>query len=145
MSTLLRFLDSKFKLKYFLGLEVAQTCKRFSFSQRKYVLEILLESGYLGSKLVKTPIEQSLKLSRSDGSLLKDPTTYRKLVGRLLYLTIAIPNITFVVHNLSQFMESLSYQLHLHATYRILQCIKGSSSQGSPSQACFFLRYYLFI
>jgi len=39
------------------------------------------------------PMEQNLKLSKDDGALISDPTVYRRLIDRLLYLTITRPNL----------------------------------------------------
>ena len=57
-------LDHKFKLKdlgelkYVLGLEVARSTQCINLCQRKYTLELLSDTGMLGSKLMKTLIEQ---------------------------------------------------------------------------------------
>lgn len=52
-------------------------------SQRKYALEIIKDTGLLGAAPIDTPMERGLKLSdRSD--LLKDPSRYRRLIGRLI-------------------------------------------------------------
>ena len=49
-------------LKYFLGIEVSRSSERIFQSQRKYVLDILQETGMSGCQLVDTPIEECLKL-----------------------------------------------------------------------------------
>jgi hypothetical protein len=50
------------KLRYFLGIVVARSKAGISLSQRKYTLDILQDTGYLGSKPVATPMESNLKL-----------------------------------------------------------------------------------
>ncbi|KAK4382022.1 Retrovirus-related Pol polyprotein from transposon RE2 [Sesamum angolense] len=52
-----------------------------------------------------TPFPPRLKLTAGDGSLLPDPTPYRRLVGLLLYLGFIRPNILFAVQQLSQFLH----------------------------------------
>uniref|UniRef100_A0A2N9GPH9 Reverse transcriptase Ty1/copia-type domain-containing protein n=1 Tax=Fagus sylvatica TaxID=28930 RepID=A0A2N9GPH9_FAGSY len=65
--------------------------------RHKYALDVLSDSGMLGSKPVVTPMEQNLKLSQSDGDALSDPSQYRRLVGRLLYLTVTRLDISYSI------------------------------------------------
>lgn len=87
-------------------------------------------TGLLASKPTKFPMEPNVKFSNSSGDLLVDPTTYRRLVGRLPYLTITIPDISFSSQVLHQFMDK-SRQTHLDATLRVLRYLKAAPGQGN--------------
>ena len=50
------------KLKYFLRIEIAQSKFGVIMSQRKYVLDILEETGMLDCKPVDTPMDLNVKL-----------------------------------------------------------------------------------
>lgn len=68
-------------------------------------------------------MEQNLVLTQSDGDLLNDPSSYRRLVGRLIYMTITRPDLVYAVHVLSQFMDKPCIP-HLEVAYRVLKYLK---------------------
>ncbi|KAM6550921.1 hypothetical protein CsatB_000729 [Cannabis sativa] len=74
-------------------------------------------------------METNLKLSKDKANLLPDPTAYRSLIGKLIYLTITRPDITYAVNHLSQFL-TCPRAPHLHAAHRILQFLKSTPGQG---------------
>ncbi|CAM8915020.1 unnamed protein product [Rhodiola kirilowii] len=116
-------------LKYFLGLEVARSTNGIFLNQRKYALELLEEHNLIDSKPAKTPLELKHKLSLSVEPLLSDPLHYRRLVGKLIYMTITRSDVSYPVHILSQFMQQPTTE-HLRAAHRVLRFIKGAPAQG---------------
>ena len=57
----------------------------------------------LGCKPVDTPMDPNVKLISGQREPLGDPGRYRTLVGKLNYLTITRPDISFPVNVVSQF------------------------------------------
>jgi Reverse transcriptase (RNA-dependent DNA polymerase) len=92
------------KLRYFLGIEVSYSKKGIFMCQRKYCLDLLKETGLLGCKTVANPIEPNNKLWDRTTRPLEDPIVYKRLIGKLLYLTITRLDIAYAVSVLSQFL-----------------------------------------
>ncbi|KAK9077344.1 hypothetical protein SSX86_005681 [Deinandra increscens subsp. villosa] len=116
-------------LKYFLGIEFSRSKNGIFMSQRKYALDLLQDCGLTGARPEKFPMEQNIKLTLTNGEKLHDPTKYRRLVGRLIYLTVTRPDIMYSVRTLSQFMHE-PHKPHWDAAMRILRYIKGTPGQG---------------
>lgn len=92
-------------LKFFLGNEIAWTSLGIIISQRNYTLRRIEDAGYLDYKPVNSPIDSKINLSSHDRDMLSDASHYRKLIGRLIYLTPTKPDIMFAVHKLSQYVS----------------------------------------
>ncbi|KFK29521.1 hypothetical protein AALP_AA7G145400 [Arabis alpina] len=87
--------------------------------------------GLLGCKPVSTPIEQNHQLASDESPLLKYPSSYRRLVGRLVYLRITHPELCYSIHLLSQFMKA-PREGHWDAALRVVRFLKGSPGQDLP-------------
>ncbi|KAI5670896.1 hypothetical protein M9H77_11260 [Catharanthus roseus] len=116
-------------LKYFLGIEIARNSTGLFLSQRKYTLEILSEMGLLGAKPASTPVEPNHQLAKASGSLFDNPDSYRRLIGKLIYLTLTRPELAYAVHTLAQFMHAPRHA-HWDAALRVVRYLKGSPGRG---------------
>ena len=82
----------------------------------------------LDCKPVDTPMDPNVKLVPGQRELLQDPRKYRRLVGKLNYLTITRPHISFPVSVVSQFLQS-PCDSHWDVVVHILRFIKGTPGQ----------------
>jgi len=76
-----------------------------------------------GCKPASTSMEANVNLWFDDNHKLDDPGRYRRLIGKLIYLTVTRPDIISVVGVLSMFMHQLR-KAHWSAALRILAHIK---------------------
>lgn len=54
----------------------------------------------------KTPMKANLKLFRDEGEPITKKGSFQKMVGKLIYLIITRPDITYAVNIMSQRMHS---------------------------------------
>ncbi|CAL9016052.1 unnamed protein product, partial [Prunus brigantina] len=116
-------------LKYFLGIEVARSQQGIFLSQRKYVLDLLTDTGMLDCKPADTPIVQNHHLGEYPDQVPTNKERYQRLVGRLIYLSHTRPDIAYAVSVVSQFMHSPSED-HMNAVLRILRYLKSAPGKG---------------
>nr|GEU57277.1 retrovirus-related Pol polyprotein from transposon TNT 1-94 [Tanacetum cinerariifolium] len=142
-------LDAKFSIKdlgpihYYLGIEFLRNTDRLALTQRKYALDLVTYAGLLDVKPSVTPLDPNKKLIPNNGNLLPDPSFYRALVGKLLYLTITRPNLSFAAQALSQFLQQ-PRTTHMKALLKVIIYIKLSIRQGLlfPTQNTLHLTAY---
>ena len=119
------------QLTYFLGLEVHHQASGIFVKYHQYIQDLITLAGLEDTSFVDTPMEVNVKCKKDEGDLLDDPTLYRHLVGSLIYLTTTRPDISYVVHQVSQFMTSPRHlHLHLTAVRRIIHYLRGSPTCG---------------
>jgi len=116
------------QLNYCLGIDFTHGNDSIFASQRRYIDEVLDKFGMSNCKSVSTPMENGLKLSKSE---IKDETLpYQKLIGSLLYLsTTSRPDISFAVSYLSQFNNCYQKE-HWNAAKRVLRYLQGTKDLG---------------
>lgn len=110
-------------------MEIARGESGIALNQRKYALDLVSTAGLLGRKGVSTPLPSGIKLVQSSDSLLSDPEPYRQLVGKLLYLNLTRPDLSYSVQQLSRFVSRPS-TAHWEAALRVLRYLKTSPSLG---------------
>ena len=116
-------------LSYFLGLEITHSTDGLYITQAKYASELLSRAGLTDSKTVDTPIELNAHLTPIGGKPLSNPSLYRHLVGNLVYLTVTHTNISYAVHQVSQYL-STPRPTHYAAVLHILRYLKGILFHG---------------
>ncbi|XP_019265020.1 PREDICTED: uncharacterized protein LOC109242641 [Nicotiana attenuata] len=98
-------------------------------SQRKFMLDLLKKCNSLEHKACSSPLDPTIKLKAKEGAILQDPTYYRKLVGKLNFLTNTRLDIAYSVQHLSQFMQE-PREPYLKAPFHLLRYLKNDPTLG---------------
>ena len=125
------FLSQQFEMKdlghlsYFFGLEIIHSTDELYLTQAKYASELLSLARLTNSKTVDTPAELNAHLTPSGGKPLSNPSLYKRLVGSLVYLTVTRPDISYAVHQVSQYL-SAPRSTHYATVLCIIRYLKGT-------------------
>lgn len=126
-------------LQYCLGIEISRNNQGITLNHHKYTLKLITETGLAGTRPSKTPMEMNSKLTsvefdsflgnnKSDW-LLDNPTSYKRLIGKLLYLTVTRPNISFSFQQLRQFMHKPK-ESHMSVVFRVVKYVNNQPGLG---------------
>ena len=92
-------------------------------------MDLLAETGMVDCKPADTPITTNHGLQMIEGAKPTDKERYRRMVGKLIYLSHTRPDIAYDVGVVSRFMHNPQIQ-YMTAVTRILRYLKGTSSRG---------------
>ncbi|GKC04033.1 retrovirus-related pol polyprotein from transposon TNT 1-94, partial [Tanacetum coccineum] len=113
------------ELTYFLGLQIKQDDKGILICQEKYTKNLLKKYKISDSALVKTPMVPPNNLGPKLASKSVNETSYRGMIGSLMYLTTTRPYIQFSKVLCVRY-QSNPKESHLIAMKRILMYLKGA-------------------
>jgi len=149
IESLKHFLHAAFTIKdledahLFLEKELVRSPNGIVLFQRKYALDLIIETGLLHAKMVSSPTDPNIKLHSQGSDFFHDPTAYRRLVGRLVYLTNTKLDLSYSVGLLSQFLDKPLIP-HYNAALHVLRFVNASpalglffSQQHRPQTFCF--------
>jgi hypothetical protein len=117
------------RMKYFLGIEIVQNRNGIFIHQQKYATEILSRFGMENCNKVCSPIVPGCKLVKDELGKVDDATTYKQMVGCLMYLLATRPDLAYSVCLVARYMERPT-EIHVAAVKRIMRYIKGTISLG---------------
>lgn len=72
---------------------------------------MLKETGTIHAKPAASPLEVGIKVQPNEGEPFEDVSRYRRLVGKLICLTVTRPGLSFAVSMVSQFMQRENSQI----------------------------------
>ena len=134
ISSLKSFLQSQFHTKdlgmvrYFLGIELMRSKHEIFLSQRKYVFDLLSDTGKLWVKPCSSPMVPGVHLTR-EGETFENLERYRRPVGKLNYLTVTRRDIAYSVSIVNQYMSFPTVD-HWAAVEHILCYLKEAPGHG---------------
>ena len=108
-----KFAMSEFEMKYlnlmqyFLGMEVHQSEDKICICHTKYAKDTLKKFDMADWKWDSTPISHGFVLCRDGSAEMADETTYKSIVGSLMFLTHPTPNIAYLISLVSKYMTNL--------------------------------------
>ncbi|GAA0174937.1 transmembrane signal receptor [Lithospermum erythrorhizon] len=129
--------------KYFLGIQIAKSPRGMFLNQHKFISDIIQDLKLQDARVPTSLLAMDWSAEDSNSPLMEDPGQFRRLIEMLMYLNFTRPNLTFVVHHLSQFMQHPTMH-YWSAALHIVKYLKGCSIHGSlyPADSSLHLTTY---
>nr|GEU96263.1 retrovirus-related Pol polyprotein from transposon TNT 1-94 [Tanacetum cinerariifolium] len=77
-------------LHYYLSIQFIINEKGLVMTQRKYAFDLIEHASLIHTKHARTPLDPNINFTYDSATPLTDPSYYRTLVGKLIYLTIGL-------------------------------------------------------
>ncbi|GJY40128.1 retrovirus-related pol polyprotein from transposon TNT 1-94 [Tanacetum coccineum] len=136
-----KLMTKKFKmsmigeLTYFLGLQIKQDDNGISICQEWYTRNLLKKYKISNSSSLKTHMLPPNNLVPDLAGKLVNETSYKGMIGSLMYLTATRSDIQFSIVLCARY-QSNPNESHLTAVKRILRCLKGTPTLGLYYPKC---------
>ncbi|KAJ9557079.1 hypothetical protein OSB04_011693 [Centaurea solstitialis] len=127
-------IDSTLSVKSYKD-HVKQSEKGIFISQGKYVRDMLKKFDLTACSEMKTPMAPPLKLDKDSNGKSVDVSTYRGMIGSLLYLTASRPDIMYATCLCARYQADPK-ESHLKAVKRIFRYLKGTPNLDQDYHCC---------
>ncbi|GJU38408.1 retrovirus-related pol polyprotein from transposon TNT 1-94 [Tanacetum coccineum] len=114
--------------KFFLRLQVHQSPRGIFISQSQYAIELLKKHGLDECVSMSTPMATE-RLDADLQGTLTDQTTYRRMIGGLMYLIVSQPDIAFATFVCARYLARPIIK-HLKEVKRIFWYLRQSYNMG---------------
>lgn len=129
------------QIQKYLGVLFEYFPQGILLHQKEYTESIIEQFLPEGLHTAKVPLPAGTHLVCDTGTPPVDSTHYSKLVGKLIFLTITRPDISFAVNRIASFMAS-PQTAHMESALHILRYLKGTTDlgllyeHGTPLNVC---------
>jgi hypothetical protein len=116
-------------IEKYLGVEFVPCSEGIFMHQSQYSTALFSEFGMQDCRPSPVPLPEGRTLVSETGTASVDPTRYRQIVGKLLYLTNTRPDLAYSVNLISRFLVN-PQQKHLDSALDILRYVQATKDYG---------------
>jgi hypothetical protein len=116
-------------LTKYMGLQFQQTPEGLMINQSDFAQTIIDDSGLTDCNPTQTPLPAGFTICKDTKTKPIDPTIFKSIINKLIFLTNTKPDITFAVNLLSRY-SSTPQAAHLQGVKQILRYVQGTKNVG---------------